>query len=409
MRKGRRVNYSTLVSDALSRSVLFRNARILFPDRIEPSGDLRIRGGRIEALAPALSPEAGEEIIDLAGQTLAPGFIDIHIHGAAGRDAMEANAEAFDAICGFHATGGTTSLALTTISAPLDEITAVLRAAEGYRNSDHPGADLLGIHVEGPYFSPEKPGAHLPELLVAPTPGHYGPILDFAPGEENTVIQMTLAPELPGALELIDALRQRGVRVSGGHSNAWDHEACEAYVRGMEGVTHTFNCMSSARRNGPFREAGLLEFALSEPGILCEVIADGKHVSPTLLRMLYNAKGPDGICLITDATSGAGLPDGEIFPLGELEAVVRNGVSLLLDGSALAGSTCTMIRGVQTLVNVVGIPLVEAVRMATLNPARALGLTDRGTLETGARADLVVLTDALEVAQTWVGGVKVHG
>jgi N-acetylglucosamine-6-phosphate deacetylase len=321
---------------------------------------------------------------------------------------MEATPEAFEAICRFHASGGTTALALTTITAPIDDIVAVLRLAADFRKKEPTGARLLGIHVEGPYFSKEKPGAHLPELICNPSPEHYKPLLEWATGTDNVMIQMTLAPELPGALGLIDALRERGVRVSGGHTNAWDDEACAGFVHGMEGATHTFNCMSTARRRGPYREAGMLEFALSEPGIVCELIADAKHVSTTLIRMLYFAKGPDGICLITDATSGAGLAEGTTFELGEIKCVVRDGVCLLADGSALAGSAATMGQCVRTMVKEANISLVEAIRMATLNPAKALKLPTKGVLQKGADADLVILSDDLEVAATYVQGRLVY-
>ena len=341
---------------------------------------------------------------DLGGRYLAPGFIDMHIHGALGRDAMEANADAFEAICCYHAQGGTTALALTTVTAPTADIVKVLRAAEAYRRESHDGAQLLGVHIEGPYFSTEKQGAHGPELIRNPTATDYAPLLEWA----HVMIQMTLAPELPGALGLIEALRAKGVRVSGGHSNAWDEEACAAFVHGMEGVTHTFNCMSSARRRGPYRVAGLLEFALSEPEIVCELIADGRHVSPTLMRMLYRAKGPDGICLVTDATPGAGLPEETAFRLGEIECVVRDGVGLTADGVALAGSTSSMVHLVRTLVRSAEIPLVEAIRMATFNPARALKLSRKGVLAPGADADLVILSEELNVIATFVQGRRVH-
>ena len=389
-------------------SILFKNARLIFPDRIEPKGDLRVEDGRIAVVAPALSPNPGETVVDLGGRYLAPGFIDMHLHGAMGGDTMEATPETFETICRFHASGGTTALALTTITAPMEEIVAVLRTAAEFRKQEPTGARLLGIHVEGPYFSKEKPGAHLPELICNPSPGHYKPLLEWATGTDNVMIQMTLAPELPGALGLIDALRERGVRVSGGHSNAWDDEACAGFVHGMEGATHTFNCMSTARRRGPYREAGLLEFVLSEPGIVCELIADGRHVSTTLIRMLYFAKGPDGICLITDATSGAGLAEGTTFRLGEIDCVVRDGVGLLADGSALAGSTATMIQGVRTMVKEANISLVEAIRMATLNPAKALKFPAKGILQKGADADLVILSDDLEVEATYVQGKPVY-
>lgn len=389
-------------------NILFRNARLIFPDRIEPKGDLRVVDGRIRALAPALSPENGEKVVDLQGRYLAPGFIDIHIHGALGADAMDATPEAFRTICAYHASGGTTALALTTVTAPLPAILKVLAAAREYRSNPlhggEWGAQLLGIHIEGPYFSKEKKGAHDPALIIDPTPEHYKPLLEW----ESEIVQMTLAPELPGALALIDALRARKIRVSGGHSNAWDEEACAAFAHGMEGATHTYNCMSTARRRGPYRVAGLQEFVMSEPGIVCELIADGRHVSPTLIRMLYFAKGPDGICLVTDASAGAGLPEEATFLLGEIECVVRDHVGLTADGSALAGSTSSMIRLVKVMVEEAQVSLAEAVRMATLNPARALKLERKGVLDRGADADLVIFNDAFEVEATYIAGKAVY-
>jgi N-acetylglucosamine-6-phosphate deacetylase len=195
--------------------------------------------------------------------------------------------------------------------------------------------------------------------------------------------------------------------VSGGHSDASDIEARAGFEYGMRQVTHTFNAMSSARRVGIYREAGLLEFALSEPDILCELIADGHHVSPTLMKMLYRAKGPSGICLVTDATAGAGLEPGKEFSLSGRSCVVADGVCLLADRSALAGSASRMIDLVRVMVNKVGVPLHEAVGMATVNPARALGLEMKGKLEPGADADLVALSPQLEVVQTYSGGERI--
>jgi len=385
-------------------ALLFKNAHVIHSDRIEPGCDLRVSGSHIVAVASGLKPERDDEVIDLSGQYLSPGFIDIHIHGAMGRDTMEATPEAFQAICQHHASGGTTALLLTTICAKTGDLTNVLRVARSYREATHDGAALLGIHLEGPYFSPAKPGAHATSLLREPSPSHYAPLLEY----KDVLKQMTLAPELPGALELIDTLRSNGIRVSGGHSDAWDDQACTAFVHGMEGVTHTFNCMSSARRRGVYRVAGLLEFAMSEPGILCELIADGHHVSPTLMKMLYLAKGADGICLVTDATSGAGLADGSEFRLGEIDCVVRDGVALTADGESLAGSTADMSRLVRTMVEHVQVSLVEAVRMATLVPAKALQLERKGVLAAGADADLVVLDQSLQVQATYVEGRKVY-
>jgi len=384
--------------------MLFRNARLLLPDRIQPKGDLRVRENRIVAVGESLPPEPGEASLDLCGKFLAPGFVDLHVHGALRRDTMEASTDAFQVICRFHATGGTTSLALTTVTASAPKITAVLEAAAALDPNATGGARILGIHIEGPYFSKEKPGAHPLELIRNPNPEEYGAWLKY----RERITQMTLAPELPGALELIEALERHGIRASGGHSDAWDEAAAAGFACGMRQVTHTFNCMSGARRRGAFRVAGLLEFAMGEPEILCELIADGYHVSPTLMRALYCAKGVDGIALVTDAGAGAGLAEGESFTLGEIQGVVAGGVALTADGKALCSSVSKMNQLVKTMVEKVDVPLFEAVKMATLNPARALGLEDQiGTLTEGALADLVVLEEGLSVAMTFVNGQRV--
>ena len=385
--------------------MLLRNARIILPDRILATASLRVRDGCIHEFAESLAPEPGESAMDLAGKFLCPGFIDLHVHGALRRDSMEGTPEAFKSICQYHASGGTTALALTTATATSEAILKVLQAAGSLDPNLTGGARLLGIHIEGPYFSPEKPGAHQISLIRNPSPEEYLPWLAY----KERITQMTLAPELPGSLALIEALVARGIRASGGHSDAWDEDAHAAFTHGMRQVTHTYNCMSSARRRGAFRVAGLLEFAMGEPEILCELIADGHHVSPTLMRALYRAKGRDGIALITDAAGGAGLAEGETFEIGEIRGVVRNGVALISDGSALCSSTSRMNQIVRTMTEKVDVPLCEAVQMATLNPARALGLEDQlGSLFSGARADLAVLDENLEVAMTFVEGQRVY-
>jgi N-acetylglucosamine-6-phosphate deacetylase len=382
--------------------MLFQNARLILPVRMM-TGSLRVREGRIAGVG-ALEPEPGEEVIDCGGDYLAPGFIDLHIHGALRRDTMEATPEAFDVITQHHARGGTTALALTTVVATAPEIQRVLDAVREYRKWPPSGAQVLGVHVEGPYFSTGRPGAHWPHLIRNPDPAEYTAWL-----ESGVMTQMTVAPELPGALPLIEALAARGIIASGGHSDAWDEDAAEAFRRGMRQVTHTYNCMSSQRRRGPYRVAGLLEFAMSQPDLLCELIADGHHVSPTLMRALYRAKGPDGIALVTDAAGGAGLADGETYTLGTLPAVVRNGVGVTADGKALASSTCGMMDCVRNMVHLAEVPLTEAVQMATLNPATALRMEEtKGSLREGCDADLVLFGNALQVRATFVHGQCVY-
>ena len=337
------------------------------------------------------------EVLDLQGNYLAPGFIDLHVHGALRHDTMEASAEAFQAVCDYHASGGTTSLLLTTATAPMESIADVLNAVRDCRCSIK---QLAGVHVEGPFISKAKSGAQRAEFIQNPSRPSVQRLLDHA----DVIKRITIAPELPGALEAIENFHKHRISVSGGHSDAWDEEAREGFARGMNSVTHTFNCMSSARRRGIYRVGGLLEFALSEPRISCELIADGHHVSETLMTMLYRAKGPRGICLVTDATAGAGLPDKSQFALFGRDCVVKDGVCLLADHSALAGSASRMIDLVRTMVMGVHIPLHEAVMMVTENPARAIGLEAKGSLKVDADADLVVLSPELEVLRTFSGG-----
>lgn len=261
--------------------MILRNARALFADGVRDHIDVRIARGKIAQIGRGLARD-GDDEIDLDGNHLAPGFIDLHVHGGNGRDTMEGSREAFRAICDFHATGGTTSLLLTTVTAPLSEVTSVLNAIREFRRTS---PRVLGAHVEGPFISAEKPGAQRKEFIQLPSAGATAELLASA----DVTRQVTLAPELPGALQLIDELVARGIRVSGGHSDAWDEDARAAFQRGMRQVTHTFNCMSSARRRGAYRVAGLLEFALSEREMLCEVIADGHHVAPTLMKKIGRA------------------------------------------------------------------------------------------------------------------------
>ena len=373
--------------------MILKNGRLVFPDGVR-EGDLAISEGRI-----AQASDDGE-VIDLEGNFLAPGFVDLHIHGALGRDTMEGTTEAFRAICQYHASGGTTSLLLTTATALIPHIGDVLNAA---RKSKAELPMLAGVHVEGPFISRAKPGAQREEFICDPEPTAVSALLEFS----EVVRRVTLAPELPGAAAAIERLCAANIVVSGGHSDAWDEDARAAFKVGMRHTTHTFNCMSSMRRRGSERMAGLLEFALGEPEITCELIADGHHVSATLMKMLYRAKGPHGICLVTDATAGAGLPDGSRFELAGHECVVEGGVCWLADRSALAGSAARMIDLVRTMVTVVGVPLHEAVGMATANPARALNASAKGRIDVGADADLVVFSPEFEVLRTFAAGRQV--
>ena len=379
--------------------MIFRNGRLIFPDRIRDGLELVVQRGKIADIRPQTTRRQ-RGVVDLAGDYLAPGFIDLHVHGGKGRDTMEASADAFRAICDFHASGGTTSLLLTTASAPVDAIHNVLNAV---RDSRTFLSQIAGVHVEGPFISKSKRGAQRAEFIQDPSPASVEQLLEHV----DVIKRVTLAPELPGALDAIEKFAAGGTNVSGGHSDAWEEDARAAFARGMRSATHTFNCMSSARKRGPYRVAGLLEYAMSQPRIICELIADGRHVSTTLMKLLYRAKRRRGICLVTDATAGAGLPEGGKFSLYGSECVVSGGVAMLRDQSAMAGSVSRMIDLVRTMARAVEVPLHEAVAMATQTPARAIGLEHKGRLAVRLDADLVVLSPELEVRKTFCRGRQI--
>jgi N-acetylglucosamine-6-phosphate deacetylase len=391
--------HSLRVQRSTFQRMIFTNARLIFPEGVRDGLELVVHEGKIAEIREQAQAR-GEDVVDVHGNYLAPGFIDLHVHGALGRDTMEASAEGFRTICDFHASGGTTSLLLTTAAAPMDKLVEVLRAI---RDCSSSVSAITGVHVEGPFISRAKRGAQREEFICEPTPDSVARLLEFA----DVVKRVTLAPEIPNALYLIDKLRARGISVSGGHSDAWIEDARAAFEHGMRSVTHTFNCMSSSRKRGPYRVAGLLEYALSEPEISCELIADGHHVSRTLMKMLYRAKGPAGICLVTDATAGAGLAEGSGFSLYGAQCVVIAGVGMLTDQLVMAGSISRMIDLVETMVRDVDLPLHEVITMATENPARAVGLETKGCLAVSADADFAVLSRDLRVLRTFTGGREI--
>src|SRR5213082_4255281 len=378
--------------------MIFTNCRVILADAIRDDLDVVVRGGKIaDMCAPG---SQSDDTIDLGGNFLAPGFVDVHVHGGNGHDAMEANADAFRAICDYHASGGTTSLLLTTATAPFPAILLALTQIGKLRGQI---PEIAGAHVEGPFISRDRAGAQNLEFICEANAELIGCLLEH----RDVIKRVTIAPEIKGAMTAMKDLSEAGIVVSGGHSNAWEEEARAALENGMRSVTHTFNCMSSARRRGTKRVAGLLEFALSEPKICCELIAEEHHVSPALMKLAYCAKGVDGISLVTDATAGAGLAEGTTFQLAGKECIVKNGACFLDDNGTLAGSASRLIDLVRAMIRNAEVPLPDAIAMASHNPAREAGLTDKGEIAIGKDADLVVLSPELEVVQTYVNGVEI--
>ncbi|HEU5316426.1 MAG TPA: N-acetylglucosamine-6-phosphate deacetylase [Chloroflexota bacterium] len=390
-------------------SLVVTNGRLLSPGDPERRVTLVVDGARIAALpGEGQALPAGAEVLDAQGGYVAPGFIDVHVHGGAGADFMDAEPEAVRAVCRFHASGGTTGLLATTAAAPQDELRHALDVVDRVRQAGTGGAQILGVHMEGPYFAPSKCGCHLPDQVRPPRAAEYEALFDAHPG---LVRWMTLAPEVDGAFDLIRALRARNAVPAAGHTEAAESLLLEAIGAGLRHATHLYNAMSTITKQGPYRIPGLVETALSSDALTAEVIADGFHLAPALLKIAWRAKGPQRVLLVTDAMRGAGMPDGQYTfgPLNGSLAIVENGVARTPDNTGFASSTARASQLVRTMVTRADCALVDAVQMASTTPAEALGLGDRkGRLRPGYDADLVVLDADLNVRATVVGGEPVY-
>ena len=357
---------------------------------------VEIEDGRIASIAPRAAGEvpAPVRILDFPGAALAPSFFDVHIHGAAGHDVMEATPQALDAISRFLAQRGTAGYLATTVTASLD---ATLRALAGLarllsrpssptETPAQPQARFLGIHLEGPFLSHRKRGVQPSEFLLAPDIALFERFFEAAEGQ---IRLMTLAPELPGAIELTAHATARGVRVSVGHSNATAAETRAVINAGAVSATHTFNAM----RPLDHREPGILGTVLTDDSIYAELICDGIHNAPETVKLWWRAKGAKRCILVTDAISAAGMPDGEYWlggTAGGFAVQVSNGRAMA--GGVLAGSVLTLDRALANFVNFTGAPLEDALRLLTTNPAAMTGLGDlAGSLAVGRPANLVAL------------------
>lgn len=354
-------------------------------------------GARAEVRIP---PNA--RVVDLGDAVLTPGLIDIHIHGGAGHDVMEGADNSLTAVERLMTKHGATSYCPTTVTAPVDATLRSLnmlgKAVErtGRSKGDGTRAQPLGVHFEGPFLSHAKRGVHPPALLQPASLELFERMWDAADGRVSV---MTIAPEIEGAIDLISEANRRGVCVSLGHSDAELSQAREAINAGARHATHTFNAMRSLDHRNP----GLLGAVLTDCHVTADIIVDGIHVDPVVVDLFIRAKGADGAVLITDAISATGMPDGT-YMLGGFAVQVHDG-RCEFDG-LLAGSVLTLDKAVRNTMKFASISLQNAVRMATLNPARALGIEKRkGVLAVGADADIAVFTPAGEVVRTIVGGV----
>jgi N-acetylglucosamine-6-phosphate deacetylase len=366
---------------------------------------LLIEDGRIASIesrsATPLPAQNLAEALDFPEATLAPAFYDVHTHGAAGHDLMEATPQALSVIGRFLASHGTGSYLATTVTAPLDD---TLRSLEGLaRRIDQPPARSesitwpIGIHLEGPFLSHLKRGVHNPELLLAPDIAVFDRLFEAAQGH---IRLMTLAPELPGAIEFASHAVSRGVRVSLGHSNATAAETRAVIAAGATSATHTFNAM----RPLDHREPGILGVVLTEDPLFAELICDGVHNTPEMVKIWWRSKGPERAILITDAMSAAGMPDGE-YMLAGYKVQVRAGKASF--GDVLAGSVLTLDKALTNFLAFTGASVQDGLRLLTANPAKMTGFSHQtGSLSIGGPANLIAVDEAGRLVASIVNGNK---
>ena len=389
------------------------NATLVLPDRVISGGAMDVEEGRIRALGPPRELGASSEpTVDAAGGYVTPGFVDIHVHGGDNADFMDGTVEAFETVVRAHTRHGTTSIVPTSTVARHEQTLAFLQNTRALRvqgaEPQHGRCRVVGAHLYGPYFNEEKVGCHPKDPARPPTPVEYEQYLEFA----DVLLTATCAPELPGAADFYRAAAAKGVRLNAGHSNATWTEMAAAYELGLRHVDHLYCAMSSVsslrERCGTPMQASMLEFVLATADMTTEVIADGRHLSPELLRFVVLVKGPDKTALVTDCSRALDQPPGmyTFGPLDGGEAFYNDGsVGLLPDSANLASSVRGMDFMVRHMHQQVGIDLPVAVRMATLTPATIIGLQDEiGSLAVGKRADLLLLDRGLNLTSVFVDG-----
>lgn len=383
--------------------LLIQNARIVASNGIR-KGEVLVEGGKIAAVGEPGALADASKTIDADGRYLSAGFIDVHTHGAGGADFMDGDLECFYVAGQAHMLHGTTSILPTTITSTKESMLDFVKLFNQVR-LEQPGCpNILGLHLEGPYFADSQRGAQDPRFLRNPSPEEYMTVLDAT----DRIRRWSFAVELPGSMEFLSALRQRRVVPSLAHSSASCAQVFEAYHNGVKALTHFYSGMESVRRINAFRVAGAVEAGYLLDDLYVEVIADGCHLPAELLQLIYKVKGAARICLVTDSMRAAGMPDGH-YMLGNqntgLDTIVEDGVAKLPDRTAFAGSVATADRLVRTMHELTDAPLYACVEMMTLTPARLLGMEDRkGRISPGMDADIILFDERINVSFVMVGG-----
>lgn len=382
---------------------------ILTPIRLI-EGEIAFEDGYISYVGERdKSTDGACRIYDAENATVTPGFIDLHVHGGGGHDFMDGDPAAFHGAAHMHALHGTTTLLPTCSACGEGDMMEFLQAYHAARNwrMQTMSADMPGVHMEGPYFSPAQAGAQNPDCIVPPRPEQYTKLVEMGKGH---ILRWSAAPELPGAMEFGRYLRKMGIQASIGHSNAEESVVAEAIENGFSHITHLYSGTSTIIRKLGYRFPGIVESAYLYPELTSEVIADGHHLPASLLQLAYRSIGVRRLALITDALRGAGMPEG-MSEMGSIKdprpCLIEGGVAKLTDRSAFAGSVTTTDRLVGNMVRLAGASLTDAVKMATITPARIMGWKDRGMLSVGMRADIVLLDEDFRTVKTFVQGKEI--
>ena len=384
---------------------IFHNAKIITSSRIL-DGDLLVADGKIENISIEKPIEEKADIkIDCNGKYLSPGFIDIHTHGAGGYDFMDGSLDDIYGATKAHMYHGTTSILPTSLTSTKQSLLDFIQLFNKVDMTRAGYPEIIGLHMEGPYFAFNQRGAQDPRYLRNPEPDEYNKVLRAT----NKIKRWSFAVELPGSEDFLRALREHGILSSVAHSDATCEEVIQAYENGVELITHFYSCLTTVKRVNAYRVAGAIEAGYLLDDMYVEIIADGSHLPKELLQLILKIKGPDHICLITDSMRAAGMPDGE-YILGKknegITCIKEDNVAKLPDRSAFAGSVATTDMLVRNMVNLAGAQLIDAVKMASLTPAKLLGIADRkGSIAKGKDADLIVFDNNINIEAVMVRGV----
>lgn len=388
------------------QDTIIYNGRVITPAGLWDGGSVRVRGNKIAEVSKQRIYMPGAREIDAKGRYVSPGFVDIHVHGGGGEWFSNPSPDAFEQIAKLHCQYGVTALQVTPSALPMEDLTKIFAAyrqwlAEGRTG----GSELIGIHLEGPFFNMEQRGAQPPQFIRPPTKEDAKVLLDNA----DVIKEMTIAPEVPGALELIRELAANGIVMAAGHTNAREDDMLKAIDAGLTHVTHVYSAMSMVVRIGPWRVPGVLEVALTHPALTLEMISDGCHLPATLLKLITRARGTDRIAIVSDALHAAGLPEGLRFDFDGQAAIVDQGVAIMADYTCFVGSIQPVGRMLRNVLKLTDVPFLEVVNMATSVPAKIVHVDDRkGKLVPGMDADITMFDDEIAFAMTMVGGEIVY-